>query len=274
MLDSRGSKIEGLRDARGVAASASTSFPDAVRELRARFGEWPVLLAGMIGSDRGWVEAPYVSCPATLESIAAELVHIPSEDAWIVPGVSFMSDARQDVMRGEEVQLFGAVAADLAPPDGLICHPGTHAKWAMMSKGAIASFVTRMTGEVFALLKSHSILAPQIAPAVQVGDAFLEGVDRSLAAGDLLADLFSVRARSLLTDWPAEAASAFVSGLLIGADVKIGLAASSGPITLVGDRHLTSLYAAAVQRAGRSCNQVDGETAFISGIRALAEKMG
>lgn len=274
-LDAAGREVDRLRDARGIRSVERGSFPAAVGALRARFGDLPILLAGMVGSNRGWVEAPYVPCPATLDGLVGRLVRIDDEDAWIIPGVCHVAEDRHDVMRGEEVQLFGAVAAGLTPPDGLACHPGTHAKWARMEAGAVTGFRTVMTGEMFALLKAHSILAPQLAPVAAIGPSFLEGVDRSLTACDLLADLFSVRARALLAGLTPEAASAFTSGLLIGADVKIGLAgtAEDVPVTLVGDGNLTALYAAALERAGRRATRVDGEVAFLAGIAAIAEKI-
>jgi 2-dehydro-3-deoxygalactonokinase len=227
-----------------------------------------MLLAGMVGSNRGWIEAPYAACPAGIDALVAGLVR--AEGAAIVPGVRDQAD----VMRGEEVQLLGAVAAGLVAPDGQACLPGTHAKWAAFADGAITRFKTVMTGELFALLRTHSILASQLEGDVQPGSAFAEGVRRSLESEALLADLFGVRARGVLGSLSAQDAPSYASGLLIGSDVRIGLASvGQGPVALIGDPKLTALYAAALAEAGRASTQIDGEAAFLAGIRALAERL-
>lgn len=267
--------IRSITDGRGVRSIAPGCFPPALRALRTKLGRHPVMLAGMVGSNRGWIEAPYVRCPVTLERLVDHLTEVPGENGWIVPGVSFADGGRFDVMRGEEVQFFGTCRAAIGGGDGLICHPGTHAKWARVEQGAITRFRTVMTGELFALLRTHSLLAPQLSSPVEIGAAFLEGVSRSLAGSALPADLFSVRAESLLGGLCDADASALASGLLIGADVRIGLADSDAgePITVVGDPTLTRLYAAAIQQARRACSVIDGETAFVSGIRMIVEAM-
>ncbi|MCW3846509.1 2-dehydro-3-deoxygalactonokinase [Sphingomonas sp. LB-2] len=254
------------RIADGLGILSVPDFPAAIAALRARWGDRPMLLAGMVGSNRGWIEAPYVPCPAGIAELANGLMR--AEGAAIVPGVCDI----EDVMRGEEVQLIGAVAAGLMPRDGAACLPGTHAKWARIEDGAIAGFRTVMTGEIFALLKQHSILSAQLQAPVRVGDAFIEGVQRGLDEGELLADLFTIRARALLggIDDPASHAS----GLLIGSDVAIGLGvADDGPVALIGDPALTALYAAALEEAERDSVQIDGETAFLAGIHAIASAL-
>lgn len=256
------------RVADGLGVLSVTDFPAEIAGLRARFGDRPMLLAGMVGSNRGWIEAPYRACPADLGSLAAGLVR--AEGAAIVPGVR----DRADVMRGEEVQLLGAVAAGLVAPDGEACLPGTHAKWAAFAGGAITRFRTVMTGEMFALLRNHSILANQLEGEVRAGPAFAEGVRRALDTGELLADLFGVRARGVLGSLAPEDAPSYASGLLIGSDVRIGLGFTGpGPVALIGDPALTALYAAALAEAGRTSTQIDGEAAFLAGIRALAERL-
>lgn len=262
-------------DAQGILAIPAGGFPSALAELRRRVGERPMLLAGMIGSNRGWVETPYLRCPAGIDELAAAIK--PTEDplAWIVPGVCYDEGDHADVMRGEEVQLLGAVAAGLIPPDARACHPGTHAKWVTMEGGAIRKFRTVMTGELFALLRKHSILADQLRAEATVGAAFRDGVRHGLADPSLSADLFTVRARILLGKLdPADAAS-YVSGLLIGSDVRIGLAflGGDGDVALIGEGVLTALYAAALAEAGLGCHEIDGEAAFLAGIHALAERL-
>ena len=263
-----------FEDDKGVLSVAAGTFPDAVAEVRQRLGDHPLLLAGMVGSNRGWVEAPYAPCPAGLDDIAAGLAWPEARRTAIVPGVSFLEGDDADVMRGEEVQLLGALAAGEVPADALVCHPGTHNKWALLQGGRIARFTTVMTGELFNLLREHSILSATIAGPVESGPAFEAGVRRGLAGGSLAADLFKVRARILLGQARQEDAPSFASGLLIGADVRAGLAgADAGEVIVMGRPELTRLYAEAVRIAGRTAREVDGERAFIAGAKRIVELM-
>jgi 2-dehydro-3-deoxygalactonokinase len=271
LIENSGKRGEEFEDHKGILSVPSGGFPRAIAEIRDRLGDKPLLLAGMIGSNRGWVEAPYVRCPAGIEELAQGLVW-PTEREAIVPGVSYAGDGSGDVMRGEEVQLLGAVAAGLIPADGLVCHPGTHNKWVTVRQGRIASFRTVMTGELFNLLKQHSLLADLLGGEVAPNDAFRSGVRHSLAQEDLPAELFSVRARVNLGQARREDAASYASGLLIGCDVRIGLAsAPAGDVIVMGRPDLTRLYAAALAEAGRRAIELDGEQSFVAGITRIAE---
>ena len=155
-----GAVIGSVQDALGVTAVPAGGFEQEVARLREALGDAPMLLAGMVGSNRGWVDAGYVPTPATLEQLSAAMV-APTGGVRIIPGVRHVAEGRGDVMRGEEVQLLGAISAGLAPPDALLCQPGTHCKWAWMRDGAIARFVTAMTGEMFALLRNHALIGQE-----------------------------------------------------------------------------------------------------------------
>ena len=116
-IDANGNCADEFEDGKGVMSVAAGGFPEAVTEIRRRLGDLPLLLAGMVGSNRGWKEAPYVPCPAGMDELVKALVW-PGEREAIVPGVSFIGNGRADVMRGEEVQLLGAVAAGSVDPMG------------------------------------------------------------------------------------------------------------------------------------------------------------
>jgi 2-dehydro-3-deoxygalactonokinase len=261
-----------MEDDRGILAVPKGGFHGAVAEIRTGLGDLPMLMAGMIGSNRGWVEAPYVRCPAGLPELAARLCWIEGEQAAIVPGAAYDSDGAADVMRGEEVQLLGAYAEGWVGPDSVLCHPGTHNKWVRLEDGRIAAFRTIMTGELFNLLKKHSILADLLALPAEPGPAFEAGVRQGLDGDDLTAELFSVRARTLLGKAPSDDASAYVSGLLIGADLKVGLRlAGSDEVVVIGRPDLTRLFCAALQAVGRPARTIDGDAAFLAGTRHLVE---
>lgn len=256
------------RDGLGILAVPAGGFGDEVAALRARFDGVPMVLAGMVGSNRGWIDAGYVACPATLDELAGALV-AAADGVWIVPGVKTLRDGRADVMRGEEVQLLGAVAAGLAPGDALLCQPGTHCKWARMAGGALSDFATAMTGEMFAMLRDHALIGAAMRAPVEAGAAFVEGVARA-GEGDLLAALFGVRPASLLGVRGDGEAASYVSGLLIGSDVR-AQARADETVHILADPVLGALYAAAIQQVGATAVAVDSHAAFVAGITRLWE---
>jgi 2-dehydro-3-deoxygalactonokinase len=272
-IDGAGQVAGSFADDRGLLAVPPDGFEAAAAEIRDRLGDSPMLLAGMVGSNRGWREAPYVPCPATPAALAAAILWIEPDRTGIIPGVSQQGEAGPDVMRGEEVQVLGAVAARLVPARGLVCHPGTHAKWVVTEDGRIDRFRTMMTGELFSLLKEHSILAAQLGAEVGVNAAFLEGAAAGLAGAELLSALFAIRARFVLGAAEPDASS-YASGLLIGSDVREGLGLHlEGPVGLVGRSDLCALYAAALALAGHETSHAEGGIAFLAGIRLLTQEL-
>jgi 2-dehydro-3-deoxygalactonokinase len=273
LIDDSGTRTDEFEDGKGVLSVPSGGFPAAVEEIRQRLGDKPLLLAGMIGSNRGWKEAPYVPCPAGIEDVAKAVVRVGDREA-IVPGVSYIGNGRADVMRGEEVQLLGAAASGIVDPDALVCHPGTHNKWTVLRHGRIQSFRTVMTGEIFSLLKEHSVLADMLTGRVEVNDIFKDAARYAIFHEALPADLFSVRARVLLGQAKKEDAATYLSGLLIGTDVRIGLALPAGAqVNVMGRSELTRLYAAAIAQADRDAVEIDGEQCFVAGIQEIAKRI-
>jgi 2-dehydro-3-deoxygalactonokinase len=259
-----GEVVRTERDDRGV--TSVTDFEAEAAGIRSRFGEYPMLMAGMVGSNIGWRVAPYVPAPAGVEDLAANLLRI-DENTAIVPGVAVTGPA--DVMRGEEVQLLGAVAAGLVPHDALLAQPGTHCKWALMEGGRIAGFTTAMTGELFALLRKYGLLSSQLTDEVTIGRAFLDGVEEGRKR-DLAASLFGIRAAKLLGERADIDAASFASGLLIGCDVAARLErVGHDEVHILADRMLGGLYVAAIEAHGRRAVLVDSHAAFVAGIIAI-----
>ncbi|HYX48025.1 MAG TPA: 2-dehydro-3-deoxygalactonokinase [Sphingomicrobium sp.] len=272
-LDSAGKCEDEFEDSKGVLSVDRGGFPAAVAEIRERLGDKPLLLAGMIGSNKGWIEAPYVPCPAGIDDLVQKLV-LPSEREAIVPGVSYIGNGRADVMRGEEVQLLGAVAAGFVESDGLVCHPGTHNKWTVLHQHRIQSFRTVMTGELFSLLKEHSILADLLKGPVDDNEVFREAAKHAVFHESLPAELFSIRASVLLGKMKREDAASYASGLLIGTDVRIGLQVPTGAqVMVMGRPELTKLYVAALAEANREAVELDGEQCFLTGIQEIAKRI-
>lgn len=234
----------------------------------------PVLLCGMVGSQQGWVEAPYVQCPANANALAAAAISPPAQSthARIIPGVMADDGNLIDVMRGEEVQIIGSGVAD-----GLVILPGTHSKWADIVDGTIRSFQTFMTGELRALLIEHSLLGRSMAGDVFDEPAFDLGVRRGAAARAFTGLLFSVRTEALSGRLPPEALASYLSGLLIGCEVA---ARSPGDLfTIVGDSVLARLYARALgqplpdRAAWGQVQYVDGDVAVARGLFRLYQQM-
>ncbi|WP_250435195.1 2-dehydro-3-deoxygalactonokinase [Caballeronia sp. ATUFL_F2_KS9A] len=226
----------------------------------------PVIAAGMVGSAQGWVEAPYVETPANADALVAGIVDVKTARGvvlHVVPGV-LERGALPNVMRGEETQIFGALASEPALGNAggaLIGLPGTHAKWAFVADERIERFYTFMTGETFSALRDHTILGRTMHPtATHDEQAFLRGVDTARDAGHpgVLATIFSTRTLGLTGQLSAEQQSDYLSGLLIGHELR-GLnevlareqsALAGKPLRLIGNDALCNRYRAALARFG------------------------
>jgi 2-dehydro-3-deoxygalactonokinase len=251
----------------GLGAMSGCNFADEVATLRAQYGDHPMLLAGMVGSTVGWRDAGYVTVPAGLRQLSTALLAIDERTA-IVPGVCMITPP--DVMRGEEVQLLGAVAAGYVPTTATLVQPGTHCKWVRVEGCEITSFNTAMTGELFALIRRHSLLAPQLLAEVSVCPAFLDGITEG-SKGDLAASLFQIRAAAVLGQGESSQATSFASGLLVGSDVAARIQNhAGGDFHILADEALGSLYAAALDAFGRKSHFVDSHLAFVAGIKEIA----
>lgn len=241
----------------------------------------PVLMSGMIGSRQGWIEAPYAPCPAGVEELAANVIDVPEvPGVRIVPGVCLPAGgARRDVMRGEEVQVFGTLA-ETGRTDAVLCLPGTHSKWVKVETGGIVDFATAMTGEVFQVMSAHSILgALMTEDTAHDEDGFLKGLETSSGAGGLLGDLFSVRSNGLFDVLPNSALRSYLSGILIGHELKSMKAQfDTDEIVLVGGGALADVYRRAFRHLGTACAPVAADTVTVSGLGAvwkiLAENAG
>lgn len=281
-LDAAGDVVQSQEFPLGVSrlepGEAATRFASEVRPALGA-DHLPAMLCGMIGSNLGWSPAAYADCPAGLDDLAGAL-HTPPGDrlARIVPGVRCAGFGGQsDVMRGEETQLFGWLAADPARAQGLrvVCHPGTHAKWMLVEDGRLVRFVTAMTGEIYAVLSAHSVL--KSAGGVHDAAAFAEGLAAAGQGDALAARLFTARSRVVGGGAPAASTASYLSGLLIGADVaatpRLLLAGDGRAVDLLGDPELCTLYGQALTANGVETLLHDGETAAAAGLFALFQKV-
>ncbi len=282
LLGEGGALIEERRQPWGLLHLPEGGFAAALKGVA---GDWldampalPLIASGMVGSAQGWREAPYASCPADAAALAAQLLRfeaLPGVMLHIVPGVR-LAGPRPDVMRGEETQVVGLLGLQPALTErARLVMPGTHSKWVRVDAGRIVVFHTYMTGELFALLRDHSILGR---PAREAGggpacdEAFDRGVAAVRAAGaaGATALLFSARALVLGGQLRAGASLDYLSGLLVGEELRCALADDDGvePV-LVGDAALCARYRRALALFDRS-SQTAGEGAAAAGLWQIA----
>lgn len=256
---------------RGMGSLAPDQFEDALMQT---IGPWldesrttQIIACGMVGARQGWVEAAYNATPTAPVTGKATLAPTTNTSiaVSIIPGVC--QNAPADVMRGEETQIAGYVAAKSG--DGIVCLPGTHCKWVELREGEITGFHTEMTGEIFALLASQSVLRHSLAGEDWDEAAFDAGVSEALQAASPLSQLFGIRAGSLLHGLGADAARARLSGLLIGGEIA-GQAQriADRPVALIGTKKLSELYARAIALAGGETVLLNAEEMTLAGLVA------
>ncbi|MGJ7564471.1 2-dehydro-3-deoxygalactonokinase [Variovorax sp. GB1R11] len=279
LLDTDGKVLEERSDARGILTVPEGGFPAVFETL---FGDWMrlegtrCLISGMAGSKQGWVEAPYCACPAGRVEVGRKIIDLnvdmgalPGARIAIVPGLSDEHDGVPDVMRGEEVQIFGAMAIT-GQSDGVFVLPGTHNKWVTVKKGRVAGFRTYMTGEFYALLSQHSILARTLDASAPLDEAsFLEGVTRSENGHGLLHNAFGARTLALFERMPKQELSSYLSGLLIGEELRTQSLQAVGEVVLIGSSALTQRYTLALRATGVATRTLGAEATW-AGLHALS----
>lgn len=291
LLDGAGTVIDRAAAPLGIMKVPNGDFEGVLEEIAGRWldahPDAPVLACGMIGSRQGWREVPYVSCPAGLPELAAGLAAVPTRrgrPVHLIPGVARVdADGVPDVMRGEETMIFGA-AGSVEGENGVFVLPGTHSKWARLENGRIAWFATFMTGEVFAVLRAHSILGRLMSGEDHDPESFQQGVRYALAQpagrGGLLRRLFSARTLGLFDRLPASGLHSYLSGLLIGTEAcEVRACLGNGSRTdattavLLGSAELVPLYAEALAAAGFTCVPHD-EADAARGLHRIAQVAG
>ena len=251
------------------------AFEEIAGELRRAEPEAPILLAGMIGSRNGWIEAPYVACPAGPEEIAAAALPVTLEDgsaARILPGLS-CDEGAFDVMRGEETLIVG-----LGLQDGMVCLPGTHSKWAEIRDGRITRFASFMTGEIFGLLRQHSILSRLADEPVgtDAANGMRKGLEAGAREGGLLNTAFAARTEVLAGRMAGGEVGPYLSALLVAEEVRGALARFGRPRTvdLVAEGAVADSYKAALDDAGLPFRMTTPEAAFAAGVVKLGRFSG
>jgi 2-dehydro-3-deoxygalactonokinase len=275
-VDSKGVISERLSVPLGILRVDEGNFEDALRtEVGAWLaeGEKHILLCGMIGSRQGWFEVEYLPCPVGIVELANAVVPVPFQGAEVqlVPGVVGPDAAGvPEVMRGEETAAMGMLGA--CAGEGLVCFPGTHSKWIQLRDRKIVSFTTSMTGELYGALRKCTILERTMTESTEVDNAaFSAGVARSADSGGLLHHLFGVRTLALMGQLSEDASSSYLSGLLIGHEVRAAMPPGE-KVHLVGTAQLCSLYAQAIEACEGEAT-VENEDAAAFGLAAIGRRL-
>ena len=276
LLDADGRVLDERSAPRGIlsvpAGEFGTVFESLVGDWMRGPGHPRCLISGMAGSKQGWVEAPYCACPAGLDEIAGKVIPVDGDRIALVPGLSVEHDGVPDVMRGEEVQIFGAIALT-GRRDGLFVLPGTHNKWAHVADGRVTGFRTFMTGEFYALLGTHSILSRTIDPQAPLDEAaFLRGVAQAGNAEGLLHNAFGARTLSLFGRMEAAELASYLSGLLIGEELRTQSLHAKGEVVLIGAPALTQRYELALRASGVTSRTLGAEATW-AGLHALSRTL-
>jgi 2-dehydro-3-deoxygalactonokinase len=270
-IDAQGEVIDRVDRPLGILRVEPGQFD---RSLRATIAPWlaagedRILLSGMVGSRQGWLEAAYLPCPADPASLAAALLAVPFDAATvrIVPGLSDADESgTPEVMRGEETQIAGVL--DQLGDAALVCLPGSHSKWARVEHGRIVSFRTYLSGEAFAAIRAGTILGRMMPDAPHHPAAFARGAARAAEPGHLLHHLFGVRTLGLTGELEERASASYLSGLLIGHEVRAALG-DARTVHLIGSHALTALYAAVIESAGATAH-ILAEDAAASGLARI-----
>ena len=262
------------------SAGEGASVPDCAGRFAVAVAPWdqahgvlPAVLAGMVGSSIGWREVPYLRCPAKPSAIADAALRFEAggRAIAILPGLSCRGKTgAPDVLRGEETQILGALRLhpQLTKGRHLLCLPGTHTKWVAVTDGAVSQFQTALTGELFELLRRHSVLARDSGEVDGQSPAFALGLESARQKADLLHLLFSARSRAVTGEMAKEDAASYLSGLVLGKDVATAQALFDldGPVQLICTPLLAALYGKALATYDVKSSVIDGDRAALAGL--------
>jgi 2-dehydro-3-deoxygalactonokinase len=282
LLDRAGAVLAERKSGDGMSTAGAKGFANILESHLAAMAapvDLPAIVCGMAGARQGWVEAGYLDVPARIADFAS--ASTPVADAprtvRILPGLAQRQTDAPDVMRGEETQLAGA---GLDAGDHLVCMPGTHSKWVRVQSGKVTRFRTAMTGELFHVLSTQSILKHSVGEPPEAGDAsspaFRDALSRAIARPqDLTSMLFRLRAGGLLHDLSKPDAAAALSGLLIGAEIAAARAETpdARSVKLVASGANGERYAAALRLAGYEVAPVDADVAVRVGLFAAGARL-
>lgn len=246
--------VDFLETSGGIKSAPTTDRTGYFKaQLQQSIGHWlvqgdEVLLSGMITSVNGWIETRYLACPVDCNQINANLKTISTNDLKLhfVPGIC-QTQPTCDVMRGEEVQLLG-LNNDIDTQ--IVVMPGTHSKWALLQQQSLIKFRTIITGELYSALLTNTLIGQLAELETWCENTFIEAALAGFNSRTVIADLFQCRSSVLLNQLESNQVSAYLSGLLIGNEIREGtrtLSEDCESVVLVGSDTLCSKYQLAME---------------------------
>ena len=236
----------------------------------------PVMAAGMITSRQGWIELPYLPCPASAADLARAFhMHTTASGRRIAfaTGLSYRApNGMPDVMRSEEVQVFGSL--DLGVNHFVT--PGTHSKWITTQGDQLLRYSTYVTGEVYTALKDHTILGRLMKPGPDDEEAFAMGVRAALEdPAGFLHRIFSARSLGLFGELAPEAIASYLSGQVIGTEVAHAIRDNpkDAEYAVLASPGIGGRYVKAIEIAGLKVRYGDPQ-AIVKGLAIIARKAG
>ncbi|WP_299922854.1 2-dehydro-3-deoxygalactonokinase [uncultured Pelagimonas sp.] len=274
LMDGAGRVLSRSESDKGMSKLTAADYEAALLELvesdLPSDGQIPVVCCGMAGSRQGWCEAPYATAPCaapTIEQATRVSTQDNRLDVRILPGIK--QDKPADVMRGEETQIAGFLAAE-PKFDGVLCLPGTHNKWVHISAEEVVSFRTFMTGELFALIGGQSVLRHSLGADGWDDAAFLDAVSEGMSRPAALGcDLFALRAESLLHGLGPVTARSRLSGHLIGMELAAARPYWLGrDVAVLGEDGIAKAYMSALNAQGAMPRAINAEDITLRGLTA------
>ena len=242
-----------------------------------------IILCGMAGARGGLNEVPYASCPGTAADWARNAVRssFRQHEVLVFPGFSCRDTAgTPDVMRGEEAQVFGAMALDpvLAQGERIYVLPGTHSTWVKLRDGRIEHFATCITGELFGRLEASSLLDGARLDKDGTGteeEGFAEGIVARGRGGALGGVIFAARSARLCDRRSLAWAQGFISAVLIADEVAPHMPDARGnDIVIIGGGALAARYAEVIKQLGGKARILDGDTCVLRGLEVGYAQLG
>ncbi len=268
MIDGNGQILDSFESDQGLANISPEIAAEMIDQTIAEFPDLPILMAGMVGSTLGVQEVNYVDCPVSINQLSRSIEQYQDNaQVWIVPGVRMNETSHFDVMRGEEVQVFGWLSQQTEPDSSFrLCLPGTHSKWVDIQEGCIARLETVLTGELFDVLSRHSVLVQ--GEQIYSEEAFIKGVEAGSATKGLLRQLFNTRARVVAGNENPATARSYLSGLILGNELS-EMSKDVEAIHFVCGREIGKHYQVAAEQLGLTYKVWDGSGMIANGLAQL-----
>ena len=130
-----------------------------------------IIASGMITSALGLLEIEHLHVPVSLEKFSKNIKKIKffEFEIHLITGIKvekkyFREEHLKsiDVIRGEEVEVFGILEEIKVEEPTLVILPGSHNKFIEVSDGNIVDLLTTMSGEIYDVMTRYTILKTSV----------------------------------------------------------------------------------------------------------------